>query len=166
MGANPKYKVIELMEGNIPRYTAMCRATESFAALAWKHRHVVDNALMQWLRSLDEPPRERVLLGGNVPLTRRTAVLLLRFRRDSIAKMCGSWPAPPDFALWPTICRGGYGRRRGVCRVKGDHVEKWESVEAAARALKTSRDDIDERVDEEHTDKDGSTWWTVDYKSP
>jgi hypothetical protein len=159
---NGTYKIVELMDVKIPRYTAMCRATESFAALAWKHRHQVDNALMRWLRSLEKPPREKVLLGGNVPLTRRAAVMLLRFRRESIAKMCGSFPNPPDFALWPAICRGGYGQRRAVCRVRDDGVKQWESVDAAARALNTSRDDIDERVDEEHTDTDGATWWTVE----
>lgn len=28
------YQVVELMDGDIPRYTAMCRENESFAALA------------------------------------------------------------------------------------------------------------------------------------
>lgn len=152
------YKVVELMDGDIPRYTAMCRVTESFAALAWRHRHVVENPLMRWLRTLDEPPTEKVLLGSNVPLKRSEAVGLLRFRRKEVAKMCGTWPEPPDFALWQTH-RGGRGRGRAVCRVQGEMVERWPSVEAAAEALKTSRDDIEKRIEEAHSDRGGGIWW-------
>jgi hypothetical protein len=158
MPRDVEYKIVELMDGNIPRYTAMCRTTESFAALAWRDRFIVDNRLMQWLRTLDKPPQEKVLLGGNAPLTRRAAVAVLRFRRDSIAKMSGSWPDPPDFVLW-RVHPGGRGCGRGVCRVRDGVVERWASIDEAARAMKTSRDDIDERIDEEHTDAAGSTWW-------
>ena len=87
MPRSGEYKVVELMEGNIPRYAAMCRATESFAALAWRDRHIVDNPLMRWLRTLDQPPQEKVLLGGIVPIPCHTAVAILRFRREEIAKM-------------------------------------------------------------------------------
>jgi hypothetical protein len=159
MGRNGVYKIVELIDGGIPRYTAMCRATESFAALAWKHRHIVDNALMRWLRSLDEPPREQVLLGNNAALTRRAAVAITRFRRQSIVKMAGSWPDPPDFALWPAICRGGREHRRPVCRVRGEVVEKYASVQEAARAIHSSPDDIDNRVENGHRDGAGWVWW-------
>ena len=108
MPLDVQYKIVELMDGDIPRYTAMCRTTQSFVDLAWRDRHIVDNPLMRWLRTLDKPPQEKVFLGSNVGLPRRTAATLLRFRRDSIAKMSGSWPDPPDFVLWQ-VHRGGRG---------------------------------------------------------
>ena len=163
MPLDVQYKIVELMDGDIPRYTAMCRTTQSFVELAWRDRHIVDNPLMRWLRTLDKPPQEKVFLGSNVGLPRRTAVTLLRFRRDSIAKMAGSWPDPPDFVLW-YVHRGGRGLGRAVCRIRDGVVECWPSVDEAAKSLKTSRDDIDERIDEEHTDTEGSTWWeTVEF---
>ena len=163
MPLDVQYKIVELMDGNIPRYVTMCRTTQSFVDLAWRDRHIVDNPLMRWLRMLDEPPQERIFVGGNVGLPRRTAVTLLRFRREAIAKMSGSWPNPPDFALWQ-VHRGGRGRGRAVCRVQDGVVKRWPSVDVAAKALKTSRDDIDERIEEEHTDTEGSTWWeTVEF---
>ena len=165
MPRDVEYKLVELMDGNIPRYTAMCRTTESFVDLAWRDRHIVDNPLMRWLRTLDKPPQEKVLLGGNAPLTRRAAAAVLRFRRDSIAKMSGSWPDPPDFVLWQ-VHRGGRGCRRAVCRVRDGVVERWPSVEAAAKSLKTSRDGVEERIDEEHTDTEGSTWWETEDFNP
>ena len=33
MPRDVEYKLVELMDGNIPRYTAMCRTTESFVDL-------------------------------------------------------------------------------------------------------------------------------------
>ena len=158
MPLDVQYKIVELMDGDIPRYTTMCRTTQSFVDLAWRDRHIVDNPLMRWLRTLDTPPQEKVFLGSNVGLPRRTAVTLLRFRRDSIAKMAGSWPDPPDFVLW-YVHRGGRGLGRAVCRIRDGVVERWRSVDDAAKSLKTSRDDIEERIDEEHTDTQGSTWW-------
>jgi len=84
--------------------------------------------------------------------------MALRFRRDSLAKMSESWPDPPDFVLWQ-VHRGGRGRGRAVCRVRDGVVERWGSEDDAAKALKTSRDSIRERINEEHTDTEGSTWW-------
>ena len=84
---------------------------------------------------------------------------MVAFCREQIARAAGSWPSPPDFALWPPINRGGREHRRAVCRVKGEAVEKYTSVEAAARAIRTSRDDIDERIGSGHPDKAGWTWW-------
>lgn len=76
--------------------------------------------------------------------------------------MSGSWPEPPDFALW-RICRGGRGRKKSVCRIRDGVIEHWPSVAEAAKALHTSRDSIDERIQEEHTDTERATWWeTVD----
>jgi hypothetical protein len=158
MPLDVQYKIVELMDGDIPRYTTICRTTQSFVELAWRDRHIVDNPLMRWLRTLGEPPQERIFLGSNVGLPRRTAVMALQFRRDSIAKMAGSSPDPPDFALWQ-IHRGGRGRGRAVCRVRDGVVERWSSEDEAAKALKTSRDDIRERINEEHTDREGATWW-------
>jgi len=84
---------------------------------------------------------------------------LVAFCREQIARAAGSWPSPPDFALWPPVNRGGRKRRRPVCRVRGEVVEKYASVEDAARAIRTSRDDIDERIESGHPDKAGWTWW-------
>lgn len=165
MPADIQYKIVELMDGDIPRYTTMCRTRQSFVELAWRDRYLVDNPLMRWLRTLDQPPQEKVFLGDNVGLPRRDAVALLRFRRDSIAKMAGSSPNPPDFTLWQ-VHRGGRGRGRAVCRVRDGVVERWPSVDEAAKAMKTSRDDIEERVNEEHTDAAGSTWWDSAEFSP
>ena len=39
-------------------------------------------------------------------------------------------------------------------------------MEEAAKSLKTSRDDIEERIDEEHTDTEGSTWWETEDFNP
>jgi hypothetical protein len=160
MANRARYQAIELHDAErLPRYVTMQRVGESFTEMAWECRSLVDNALMRWLRSLPAPPKSAVLLGSGVQLTVRTARALVRFRREEIAKMAGSWPDPPDFALWPPANRGGRGHRRPVCRVRAEVVEKFASVEDAARAIGTTRDDISERTDSGHRDAAGWTWW-------
>jgi hypothetical protein len=158
--AKPRYQVVELHDGErLPRYVTMQRAGESFVEMAWECRFAVDNALMRWLRSLSEPPKCRVLLGATEQLTVRTARQLVHFRREEIARMAGSWPEPPDFALWLPVNRGGNTHRRAVCRVRGDVAETFASIEDAARAVHSSRDDVDERIDSGHRDAAGWSWW-------
>lgn len=158
-----KYQVAEVCNGDgLPVYVTMQLAQgESFAAMAWSCRHLFDNPLARWLRTLDAPPRSRVVLGLAVQLARRAAWLLMRFRREQIARMAGSWPEPPDFALW-SVCRGGRDRFRPVCRVRGQIVERFASVEQAARAIRSSRDDVEKRIDNGHRDSAGWSWW--EYK--
>jgi hypothetical protein len=161
MSGHIRWIVSELADPHepaLPRYVAMCREQDSFAALAWRDRHLVANPLMQWLQTLDVPPLERVWLGSHATLSRREAVMLLRFRREAIAKMSGAWPKTPDFALWH-VHRGGRGHGRGVCSIKDDVVQHWSSIDDAAKAIKTSRDSIEERIDAEHVDRNGWTWW-------
>ena len=143
----PVYVTMQLAEG------------QSFVEMAWSCRCVVDNAFARWLRTLNAPPRSRVLLGSAVQLTRRAAWLLVRFRRDEIARMAGSWPNPPNFAFWPAASRGGRDRFRPVCRVCGETVERFDSVEQAARAIRSSRDDVEKRIDYGHRDAAGWSWW-------
>ena len=153
-------QVAEILDKDrLPVYVTMQRAGESFTELAWSCRHLVKNPLMAWLSGLDVPPQSRVLLGKAAPLPRRAAWQLMRFRRDEIARMAGSWPDVPDFGLWLPLHRGGLHHRRPVCRVRGDVVERFASVEEAARAAKTSRDAVEERIESGHADEGGWSWW-------
>ena len=160
MAPRSRYQVFEIRntEG-VPCFVGMQRAGESFVDIAWQCRFLVDNALTRWLRSLPKRPKARVLLGVGEQLSTRTARALVAFCREQIARAAGSWPAPPDFALWPAVNRGGNTHRRSVCRVRGEVVEKYTSVEAAARAIRTSRDDVEERIISGHPDRAGWTWW-------
>jgi hypothetical protein len=156
-------QVAEILDKDrLPVYVTMQRAGESFTELAWSCRHLVKNPLMAWLSGLDVPPQSRVLLGKAAPLPRRAAWQLMRFRRDEIARMAGSWPDVPDFGLWLPLHRGGLHHRRPVCRVRGDVVERFASIAEAARAIQSSLDDINERVESGHRDHEGWAWW--DYK--
>ncbi len=158
MANRPRYQVVELLDNqDTPVYVAMQRAGESLAARAWECRHRVDNCLTRWLRGLDAPPVSRVLLGSTVQLTWQAARTLMRFRREQIAAMAGA-EGPPDFALWSPIHRGGVGHPRPVCRIRGQTIERFPSIIHAARALRTSHDDIDERV-ETGLDAAGWAWW-------
>jgi len=158
-----KYQVAEVRDGEgLPVYITVQRAGESFIQMAWSCRHLVDNKLMRWLRTLDALPQSRMVLGAGAQLTRRTAWMLMRFRREEVARMAGSWPDVPDFGLWLPVSRGGLHHQRAVCRVRGDVVEKFASVEDAARAAGTSRDDIDDRVESGHPDRAGWTWWDAE----
>lgn len=160
MAPRSRYQVFELRNvDDVPCYVGMQRDGESFVDTAWQHRHLIDNALTRWLRTLPKRPKVRVLLGAGVQLNWATARALVAFCREQIARAAGSWPSPPDFALWPPTNRGGRKHRRPVCRVRGETVEKFASVEDAARAIRTSRDDIDERIGNGHPDKAGWTWW-------
>lgn len=155
-----KYQVAEIDNGEgLPVYVTMQRVGEPFVEMAWSCRQLVDNPLMRWLRTLDTPPASRVFLGAGAQLTVHAARALVRFRREQIARMAGSWPDPPDFALWPAVNRGGRDHRRPVRRVRGEAVEKYASVEEAARAIDSSRDDVDERIDSGHRDAAGWSWW-------
>ena len=157
MANRPRYQVLELRDDGLPVYVAMQRAGQSLAARAWECRGLVDNPLTRWLRTLDSPPESHILLGSGVQLTWRTARALVRFRRDEVARMAGTWPDSPDFALWLPLHRGGVGNPRPVCRVKDRAVERFPSIDDAARALRTSRDDIVERV-ETAIDAGGAFW--------
>jgi len=154
------YQVAEILDGDeLPVYVTMQRAGESFVEIAWPCRHLVENPLMAWLRKLEAPPQSRVLLGKAVQLPRRAAWMLMRFRRDEIARSAGSWPKPPDFSLWLPVNRGGLHHRRAVCRVRGGVVERFASIDEAARAIQSSPDDIDDRVESGHRDHEGWSWW-------
>jgi len=160
MANRARYQLIEIRNSDgVPCYVGMQRDGESFVNLAWQFRDLVDNPLTRWLRSLPRPPKARVLLGAGVQLNLRTARALVAFCREQIARAAGSWPNPPDFAFWQPVNRGGREHRRAVCRVRGNAVERFASVEAAARAVRTSRDDIDERIAYGHPDRAGWTWW-------
>jgi hypothetical protein len=160
MAPRSRYQLIEIRNAeDVPCFVGMQRAGESFVDIAWQCRYLVDNALMRWLRTLPKRPKARVLLGAGAQLNVPTARALVAFCREQIARGAGSWPSVPDFALWPATNRGGREHRRAVCRVRGETVEKFASVEAAARAIRTSRDDIDERILAGHPDKAGWTWW-------
>jgi len=138
----------------------MQRIGELFIDAAWRDRNLVDgNPLMRWLRTLSTPPKTRILLGAGVQLTVRTARALVRFRREEIAKMAASWPDLPDFALWLAANPGGRNRERPVCRVKDGVVEKFVSVREAARAIRSTHDDVEKRIETFHRDSDGWTWW-------
>jgi len=160
MAPRSRYQLFEIRNSDdVPCYVGMQRDGESFVDNAWQCRFLVDNALTRWLRTLPRRPKTRVLLGAGVQLNLRTARALVSFCREQIARGAGSWPEPPDFALWPPLNRGGNTHRRAVCRVKGQTVERFASVEAAARAIRTSRDDVDERIANGHPDRGGWTWW-------
>ncbi len=160
MAPRSRYQLIEIRNADdVPCFVGMQRDGESFIEIAWQYRGLVENALMRWLRTLPKRPKARVLLGTGSQLNWTTARALVAFCREQIARAAGSWPSPPDFALWPSLNRGGREHRRPVCRVRGEVVEKYASVEAAARAIRTSRDDIEERVGSGHPDKAGWTWW-------
>ena len=163
MAPRSRYQVFELRNADdVPCFVGMQRAGESFVDMAWECRYRVDNALTRWLRTLPKRPKARVLLGAGVQLNRATARALVAFCREQIARAAGSWPMVPDFALWPPTNRGGRGHRRPVCRVRGETVEKFPSVEAAARAIRSSRDDVDERIDSGHRDAAGWSWWDAE----
>lgn len=155
-----RYQVAEVLDADqLPVYVTMQRAGESFVDMAWSCRHLVDNPFTAWLRTLEAPPPSRVLLGKTVQLPRRAAWMLMRFRRDEIARSAGSWPEVPDFGLWLPVNRGGLHHRRPVCRVRGDVVERFASIDEAARAIQSSPDDIDDRVESGHRDHQGWSWW-------
>ena len=157
MANRPRYQVLELRDNGLPVYVAMQRAGQPLAARAWECRDLVDNPLTRWLRTLDAPPEAHILLGSGVQLTRRTAWTLVQFRRNEIARMAATWPNPPDFALWLPMHRGGVGNPRPVCREKDGAVERFPSIDDAAQALRTSHDDIVERV-ETGLDAGGAFW--------
>jgi len=166
MAPRSRYQVFEIRNADdVPCYVGMQRDGESFVNMAWECRYVVDNALMRWLRTLQKRPKTRVLLGAGVQLNLPTARALVAFCREQISRAAGSWPSPPDFALWPPVNRGGNTHRRPVCRVRGETVERFASVEAAARAACTSRDDIEERISGGHPDRGGWTWWDCQPQS-
>lgn len=157
MANRPRYQVLELRDDGLPVYVAMQRAGQPLAAGAWECRDLVDNPLTRWLRTLDSPPESHILLGSGVQLTWRTARAFVRFRRDEVARMAGTWPDPPAFALWLPMQRGGVGHPRPVCRVKDGAVERFPSIDDAARALRTDRDGIIERA-ERGIDAGGGLW--------
>jgi len=160
MANRSRYQLIEIRNADdVPCFVGMQRAGESFVDMAWQYRHLVDNALMRWLRTLPKRPKARVILGAGVQLNWATARALVAFCREQIARAAGAWPAVPDFALWPPTNQGGRKHRRPVCRVRGETVEKYPSVEAAARAVRASRDGIEERIVSGHPDRAGWTWW-------
>jgi hypothetical protein len=167
MAPRSRYQLIEIRNADdVPCFVGMQRDGESFVDIAWQCRNVVDNALMRWLRALPKRPKARVLLGAGAQLNWPTARALVAFCREQIARAAGSSPSPPDFALWPPMNRGGNTHRRAVCRVRGEAVEKFASVGAAARAIRTSRDDIEERIGSGHPDKAGWTWWDWQAQNP
>jgi hypothetical protein len=151
------YQVVEIIDDGLPVYVAMQRVGERYLDLAWKCRHVVDNALCNWLATLEAKPVCRVVLGNGTPLTWRTARALMQYQRQRIAVMAGS-DGPPSFALWPAVNRGGCRSQRKCVRVRGGVVEAFASVEEAARSVGTTSDDVTERIDSGHPDKQGWAW--------
>jgi hypothetical protein len=160
MANRPRYQTIEVLDvDGVPRYIGVQRAGESFLRMAWECREIVDNRLMFWLRLLSVPPKSRVLLGRGVQLAAREAWALARFQRERVSRMAGSWPDPPDFAVWPALSRGGRDHPRPVCRVRDGVVERFVSVEQAAGSARTSRDAVEERIESGHPDEGGWSWW-------
>ena len=153
-----RYQVVEILDDEgLPVYVAMQRIGESFLDLAWDCRHAVDNAFTRYLRTLDAKPQCRVILGRRVQLTWAAARALMQYQRRRVAAMAGS-NGPPDFALWPAVNRGGCKSQRRCVRVHNGTVQGFASVEEAARMVGTTPDDIAERIDSGHRDRQGWLW--------
>src|SRR4030042_3613809 len=115
MAPRSRYQIFEIRNADdVPCFMGMQRDGESFVDNAWQCRFLVDNSFMRWLRTLPKRPKARVLLGAGVQLNLPTARALVAFCREQIARAAGSWPSPPDFALWPPVNRGGPHHRTGV----------------------------------------------------
>ena len=165
MANRARYQLVEIIDDGLPVYVAMQRVGERYLDLAWECRHAVDNAFTRYLRGLHAKPQCRVVLGNTAPLTWATARALMQYQRQRVATMAGS-NGPPDFALWPAVNRGGREHRRPCVRVRGEVVQGFDSIEEAARAALTCRDDIEERVDSGHRDGQGWTWFDGQAHGP
>ncbi len=147
MGANTKYKVIELFAPNdsLPRYVEACRIDrESPWRMIWQHRNDVETKLSNWFRELAElgqEPVERCLLGRNVSLDEKCARAVAKFRIEEISKMSGGWPEYPDF-----ICNEIYARGRGHKRPIWANGVKYDSVTEAAKAAGITRRAVWDRL--------------------
>ena len=135
----------------------MQRAGESFVDIAWQCRYCVDNALMCWLRTLPKRPKARVLLGTRATESADGAGLgRLLSRADRAGGRL--------MAIVPDLRSGR--RRTGVGagtggRFAASGARRSRSLPRSKRrpAIRTSRDDIDERILAGHPDKAGWTWW-------
>jgi hypothetical protein len=165
MAAQPRYQLVEIVDDGLPVYIAMQRVGERYLDLAWECRHAVDNRFTRYLRGLEAKPQCRVVLGNGAPLTWATARALMQYQRQRVADMAGS-NGPPSFALWPAVHRGGREHRRPCVRIRGDVVQGFGSIEEAARAARTTRDDIEERLDSGCRDGQGWAWFDGEARTP
>ena len=165
MANHPRYQLVEIVDDGLPVYVAMQRIGERYLDLAWECRHAVDNAFTHYLRTLHAKPQCRVVLGNTSPLPWATARALMQYQRQRIADMAGS-NGPPDFALWPAVNRRGREHRRPCVRVRGDVVQGFGSIEEAARAARTTRDDVEERLDSGHRDNAGWIFFDGEARNP
>ena len=160
MAPRSRYQLIEIRNAeDVPCFVGMQRDGESFVDIAWQCRYLVDNALMRWLRSLPEAAQGSRALGPAVQLNLADGAGLgcLLSRADRARR--GSWPSPPDFALWSATNRGGASTGG---RFAASGARRSRSLPRSKRrpaAIRTSRDDIDERIVSGHPDKAGWTWW-------
>ena len=83
----------------------------------------------RWLRSLETPPIEAIVLGQSVGITRDAAIAFVRRRKMEISRICRG---VPSFALWVPD-------DRRVCRVRNDEVDTFPTTTMAALALGVSR---------------------------
>jgi hypothetical protein len=157
MANRPRYQLVEIVDDGLPVYVAMQRIGEPYIDLAWQYRHCVDNPLMRFLRGLEGKPQARVILGNTSPLPWATVRKLMQYQRKRVADMSGS-NGPPEFALWLPTNKGGREGRECV-RIRGDVVQGFGSVESAARAALTTRDDIEDRLDAGCRDGLGWAWF-------
>jgi hypothetical protein len=120
-GPRPKHAVIVLVdaEGNVG-HVGTRRLDQPASWLAvWQHRAELDSPLANWLRKLDQPPAERILI-GSVGMHGRTARAVLAL-------------VAPWFGLAnPASNVGGRGRPTG--RIEPDGSLRWWPSRAAAAA--------------------------------
>jgi len=140
-----RHQVVELYdpaEPSLPRFVAAQRQGQPVWRITWEHRDKLPTKLAAWFHELSaqgREPVERVVLGGGVGLTQKTAFALARFRSSEICRMAPG--APNQLAAFLCLeppCRGG-GRGKGrhmrpVVIVGPDGERKeYPSISAMAR---------------------------------
>jgi hypothetical protein len=136
----------------LPRAVFACRLNESPWRVVWQHRGEIPGRLSEWFKRLAADgvePLERVLLGTGAALTEWTAHAVCKFRIAEIARMAGCTEGQiPDFLCTEERHRGGKGHGRPCAVVKGDRVQRFNSIADAARHLGRRRPTVSRAVGE------------------
>lgn len=150
-----RWRVVELhdpREPTLPRAVFACRVGESPWRIVWRHKEKLRGRLAEWFRQLackGMEPCERVLLGKGVALPEATAHAVCRYRIAEIARMAGCTKGRiPDFLCVEERHRGGKGHGRPCAVVKGDRVQRFNSIADAARHLGRRRPTVSRAVGE------------------